>query len=177
MMQEGKLVYPDYCHQNAMKNFANEICAYDHSHLINGAGLYTQYQDDFAAWIVKEKHMHLGIDLDDGFVPGTTFLYMLDNEIIGTINIRHCLNEHLFHIGGHIGYSICPHYRKKGYATKMLRGALKFTQEWEIGAVLVTCDKDNVASRKTIEKCGGVFENEYIEGEETILRFWIGEKK
>lgn len=173
---EAKLTFPDYCHQGAIESFVIDIIDNDQSNLINGSGLLMLYQNDFNDWIKKEKEMHLGIHVDDGFVPGTTFLYMLDKEIIGIVNIRHCLNDYLLNAGGHIGYSIRPQYRKQGYATKMLKEALKFCEEWEIPPVLVTCDEDNIASRKTIEKCGGVLENKYISGEETILRFWIGEK-
>lgn len=48
-----------------------------------------------------------------------------------------------------------------------------------IDRVLVTCNKENTASRKTIEKCGGQLENEYYDEDElqTYLRFWIGEDK
>lgn len=173
---ETQIVFPDYCHEDAMRKFVSDMCSFDNSKDINGSGLFMQYQNDFHSWIKKEKQMHLGIQLNDGFVPATTFLYMLDDEVIGVINIRHCLNAYLFNVGGHIGYSVHPQYRKQGHATKMLQAALKFTQEWEITPVLVTCNKDNIASRKTIGKCNGVFENEYKDGEETILRFWIGEK-
>lgn len=176
-MQDIKLVYPNYCHESAIRKFVKDICDIDQTDLVNGSGLYMQYQDNYNAWIKKEKEMHLGIHMDDGFVPGTTFLYMKDNEVIGMINIRHCLNDYLLNLGGHIGYSVHPQYRKQGYATKMLQEALKYCREWEITPVLVTCNKNNIASRKTIEKCSGVFENEYRNGEETVLRFWIGEKQ
>lgn len=171
----AQLIFPNYCHEKAVEKFAKEIREYDGTDLINGAGLYNS-SSNYQEWIHKEKRIHLGIHDDRNLVPGTTFLYMIDDEVIGIINIRHCLNEYLLNIGGHIGYSIHPNYRNKGYATIMLKEALKFCREWEITPVLVTCDKDNIASRKTIEKCGGVFENEYIDKDETILRFWIGEE-
>ncbi|MEG0275899.1 MAG: GNAT family N-acetyltransferase [Coprobacillus sp.] len=174
---EAQLVFPDYCHETVMKKFANDILEYDKSDMINGSGFYLQYKDDFISWIKKEKHMHLGIEMEAELVPGTTFLYMMNNEIVGIINVRHSLNDYLLKVGGNIGYSIHPRYRRQGFATKMLSEALEFCKVWEITPVLVTCDKDNIASRKTIEKCGGVFENEYKEGAETILRFWIGEKQ
>jgi predicted acetyltransferase len=58
----------------------------------------------------------------------------------------------------------------------MLQEALHFCKQWEIWPVLVTCLKGNIGSQKTIEKCGGVLENEYYDEntKETILRFWIG---
>jgi predicted acetyltransferase len=45
--------------------------------------------------------------------------------ILGSVNIRHCLNEDLLFRGGHIGYGIRPTQRKNGYATLMLGLALE----------------------------------------------------
>ena len=47
------------------------------------------------------------------------------NRIIGAVNIRHSLTEHLFNAGGHIGYGIRPSERRKGYATKLLALSLE----------------------------------------------------
>lgn len=172
---EPKLVFPSYEHEGMMKAYIEEMKKA--SSELNGVGLYNNFTHDYNGWIKREKEMHLGIHLNDGFVPGTTFLYVTDNEVIGTINIRHCLNGHLSKVGGHIGYSVNPKYRRLGHATKMLQEALVYCKQWEICPVLVTCNKENIGSRKTIEKCGGKLENEYYdeELEETILRFWIGE--
>lgn len=172
MMSEPKLVFPDYCHQQAMEEYARESKRMD-SGPLQGVGFYEKYQDDFENWVKKEKKMHLGIELEPGIVPGTTYFYIRDDEIIGCINIRHCLNDYLLDIGGHIGYSVAPKYRKQGYATQMLNEALAFCKKWEIWPVLVTCDEDNIGSRKTIEKCGGVFDNKYRD----TLRYWIGEEQ
>lgn len=176
-MSELKLVYPEYYHQEAMETYVRESKEHDQIPL-NGGGLFENFTD-FKQWIKKEKQMHLGIHLEEGFVPGTTYLYMDGDIVIGTINIRHCLNAYLLQQGGHIGYSIHPHQRRKGYATKMLQETLQICKQWEIWPVLITCNKENIASRKTIEKCGGKLENEYYneKTKETILRFWIGEEK
>lgn len=168
-MSEVKLVFPDYCHQKLMQEYVCNLREYDHKPL-NGVGFYERYENDFAKWIQKEKKSHLGIELESGFVPGTTYLYMKDDEIIGSINIRHCLNDFLINEGGHIGYSVSPQYRRQGYATRMLKEALEICIYWEIWPVLVTCNEDNIGSRKTIEKCGGHFENKY----KKTLRYWIG---
>lgn len=171
----AKLVYPEYRHKEAMTTYVKESKEHDKIPL-NGAGLYENFTD-FEQWIKKEKQMHLGIHLDPGFVPGTTYLYEDGNTIIGTINIRHCLNDFLLQQGGHIGYSVHPKKRKQGHATKMLQEALAICKQWEIWPILITCNKENIASKKTIEKCGGVLENEFYDEKtkETLLRFWIGE--
>ncbi|MFV0393501.1 MAG: GNAT family N-acetyltransferase, partial [Coprobacillaceae bacterium] len=169
---ELKLVFPEYLHKDAMEIFVKEIKEHDQGS-VNGVGVYENYMTNYNQWIKKEKQLHLGIHLDPGFVPGTTFLYILNGVVIGTINIRHCLNENLLKMGGNIGYSIHPKYRKQGYATKMLKEALLFCRQWEIWPVLLTCNKDNIASKKTIERCGGKLENDYYDEntKETILRF------
>ena len=51
----------------------------------------------------------------------------------------------------------------------MLAAALPRAHAMGIDPVLVTCDVDNVASRRVIEANGGVLENE-LQGK---LRFWV----
>ena len=171
-MIEPKWVFPDYCHQKALEEFVNEYHNYDQNP-IPGIGFYEQCEGCFDEWIKKEKKMHLGIDIEPPFVPSTTYLYILDNEVIGCVNIRHCLSKKLMRRGGHIGYSVAPKFRKQGYATKMLEETLAFCKQWDIWPVLVTCDETNIAAIKSIEKCGGVFDNQF----RNTLRYWIGEEK
>ena len=104
-----------------------------------------------------------------GRVPSTTYWFVDGTEYLGRLAIRHRLTPKLLEIGGHIGYDVRPTARRKGYATAMLREALPFAAGMGIDPVLVTCDVDNVASRKVIEKNGGVLEDE----RRGKLRFWV----
>ena len=71
--------------------------------------------------------------------------------MVGICNIRHHLNqEFLVHIAGHIGYSIHPEERRKGYATEQLRLALLEAKKLGIAQVLITAADWNIASQKTI---------------------------
>lgn len=92
-------------------------------------------------------------------------------------SIRHDLTEHLRHIGGHIGYAVRPSERRKGYGTEILRLMLPEAKRLGINPVLITCDADNVGSRKIIERNGGQFENavQYYRDNEIVLkrRYWI----
>lgn len=90
------------------------------------------------------------------------------------IDIRHRLNEYLLQFGGNIGYSVRPSQRRKGYATEMLALALEECRKLGIDRALVTCDKTNIGSAKTIQKNGGVLENEVLEGDRITQRYWIG---
>jgi len=75
--------------------------------------------------------------------------------------------------GGHIGYGIRPSERKKGYATKMLELALALCRQKGMEKVLLTCDKGNIGSAKTMSKNGAVLENEVEENGKTVQRYWI----
>ncbi|GEP85003.1 putative GNAT family acetyltransferase [Staphylococcus piscifermentans] len=107
------------------------------------------------------------------WVPNTT-LFLFDNEkIIGAVNIRHYLNEHLKRIGGHIGYGVRPDYRRQGYAKSLLKAGLKFLNQHGVVDALVTCDKSNVASARTIIAFHPQeLESAIIDGE-TVRRFLV----
>jgi predicted acetyltransferase len=103
------------------------------------------------------------------FVPWTELWMVEGGEVVGRISLRHELNELLFTWGGHIGYSVRPSARRRGHATAALAGMLEVCRKLGIDPVLVTCDVDNVASRRTIEGAGGVYEDT----RDGKLRFWI----
>lgn len=110
----------------------------------------------------------------NNFVPAHTFIAIKDNKIVGIINARHELNEYLANFGGHIGYSVSPSERKKGYAKQMVLFALDFYKnELNKDKVLLTCDKENIASKKTIIACGGILENCVKEDDSFTERYWI----
>jgi len=110
----------------------------------------------------------------EGFVPASLYFLVDENKrIYGALHIRHELNDFLLNYGGHIGYGIRPCERKKGYATKMLSLALPIAKKLGIKKALVTCDKENIASSKTIINNGGLLENEVIDGGEVTQRYWI----
>ena len=112
---------------------------------------------------------------DGTLVPSSTF-FCLDEErdiMVGAVNIRHWLNEPLLLNGGHIGDGVRPSERCKGIGTAMVGLALEKCRKLGIQKVLMVCDKENIASAKTIVSNGGVLENE-IETDGTIeQRYWI----
>ena len=170
-----KLVLPS-------KKYINEIVAYknefDNNESIHGSAGLSNF-DDISDWLKKINDSRHGKNLEHNHVPSTCFLTIrvLDNKIIGSVDIRHYLNENLEKFGGHIGYAIRPSERKKGYATEQLRLALLKCLKMNVYKVLVTCNKSNVGSRKTILNNGGVFHSELMEGTEKnyniVERYWI----
>lgn len=112
----------------------------------------------------------------DGCVPDSTFFCLdLDRNIfVGAVNIRHYLNDSLLFTGGHIGDGVRPSERRKGYATAMIGLALEECRKLGITRVLMTCDKDNIGSAKSIMNNGGILENEVVnEDGELEQRYWI----
>lgn len=89
-----------------------------------------------------------------GYVPSEVFLEVRQNDdfVVGIIDFRHPLSDFPEKFGGHIGYSIRPSERRKGYASEMLRLVLPLCREIGESKILLTCDKGNVASQKTIIK-------------------------
>ena len=141
---------------------------------INGSrGLhnYDNYEDWL--WLVKECEKPDNTLL--GVQASTSFAVRNDGTVVGCIELRHTLNEALTVIGGHIGFSVVPTERRKGYATKMLRKMLAEAKKTGLTKVLLTCDIDNIGSYKTVEACGGVKEQEepFVLDGEPYYKYWI----
>ena len=141
-------------------------------------------EQDFSPYMIRRNDYH---DFDyylanleikkeqDGRVPDSTF-FCLDtdrNIFVGAINIRHYLNEELLYTGGHIGDGIRPGERRKGYATAMIALGLEECRKLDIKKVLMTCDKDNIGSARSIMNNGGILENEVMEDGVLEQRYWI----
>ena len=88
-------------------------------------------------------------------VAETVYWPVFQGSVVGRISLRHTLNENLRKIGGHIGYEVRPSFRRRGFATEMLRQILLTPKAQEIGDLLLTCAPDNIASNKTILANGG----------------------
>jgi predicted acetyltransferase len=95
----------------------------------------------------------------EGIVPQTTFWWIDGPLFIGRISIRHRLTEQLRAEGGHVGYDVRPSLRGKGHATAMLKAALPEIHRLGIDPALLTCNETNIASRRVIEKNGGVLQS------------------
>lgn len=129
---------------------------------INGVGGLKRYLDRYDEWLLKLEQDRIQL-LDEENVPTETFFLIRksDDYIIGMVNIRLALNEKLKKYGGHIGYSIRPTERQKGYNKINLYLALLVCQQHGIKEVLIDCDKENPGSAKTIQALGGVLMKEY----------------
>lgn len=124
--------------------------------------------NDFDNSVRRTKDHAKGIGLPQGWVPASTYWLVSCERIVGTSNLRHKLNDFLENCGGHIGYSVRPSQRGKGYATKILALTLEKAKELRIKRILITCDDDNIASAKVIEKNGGKLADKRMSKDSTV---------
>ena len=129
----------------------------------------------FAAFVRRLlRESDPAVPTEPGWVPCTYWWIAEGDEILGSIALRHELNDFLLDAGGHIGYGVRPGARRRGLASFALAGVLPYAKGLGLDRVLVTCDVTNEASRRTIERTGGVLEDIRDTGIGRVRRYWIG---
>jgi predicted acetyltransferase len=131
-------------------------------------------EGDFDAYVARLSDWTRGLDLPERFVPNTFLVGVVGETIVGRLSLRHELNDFLSRVGGHVGYCVVASKRRKGHATEMLRQSLPRARLLGLRRLLVTCDEDNLGSRGTIEKCGGMLDD-VVPNEPGVdkRRYWI----
>ena len=145
---------------------------------MDGCGGLDRFSD-FDEWLNFLESLTDGSKIEplSGFVEGSQYLLVDDarKKVLGMVNLRHCLNDFLLRVGGHIGYSIRPDERGRGYGKLQLKLALGKMAELGVRDVLITCNIGNAPSARTIEACGGELENVIYSPEYgcDVKRYWI----
>ena len=171
-MSEIILMRPDESMLEEIRSYREAMLAAGSS--MDGTSGLNQYEDP-AEWLAHVRNLENAETCPPHLVTATRCVAVrkTDLGIVGMIDLRHRLNDYLAEYAGHIGYSVRPDERRKGYATQMLRLVLDEARRRGIPRVLVTCDEDNEASARTIERCGGVFERHADLDGEVLRRYWI----
>jgi len=170
-----RLIKPTIEHKAVLKSYVKEML--ENKDSCHGCGSIEDY-DVYEDWLkhIESYAVKALIPKDSKYVEGSQY-FLWDDEnqkVVGMVNIRHELNAYLMKFGGHIGYSIRPSYRNQGYAKLQLNLALDILRQKGVDRALITCNADNVASKKTILACGGVEDTPTIEEDGTVIkRFWI----
>lgn len=168
-----KLVKPSAKYAEQIKAYRQEFL--DSGDSMDGCGSIRSMDNPYD-FIKKCQACENPDTLPDGLVTATQFMLVSeDDKILGMIQVRHYFNDYLSKYGGHIGYSVRPSERRKGYAKLMLSTALPFCRRIGLNKVLITCIDGNIGSEKTIVASGGVYESSIYEEKEGVFlkRFWI----
>ena len=173
-MSELKLIKATDLPENKVMAFRQAFLSAGECSINGSRGLHNYESYEEWQWLVKEcskpDNTLLGVQASTYFAVRTA-----DETVVGCIELRHSLNESLSVIGGHIGYSVVPNERRKGYATEMLKQMLTEAKNAGLTKVLLTCDTDNEGSYKSVENCGGVKEQEepYMLDGPPYFKYWI----
>ena len=168
-MESLKLIRPNENFEKKILDMVQEF--YDDNTTPYWSSWLKKFLDDYNWWLEYLKNCEKDDTWDDKLVPGIQYILVResDNSVIWFINTRLRLNDALLEHGGHIGYSIRPSERKKHYATAQLFSVLELYQDLWVEKVLLTCDKSNIWSAKTIQNCGWILENEIIDPSDWAL--------
>jgi len=171
--EDLQLVEPSLAYRDAFLAFATECATADTPYQ---QAKYKRAIRDVRGYIRRLQGGARGANLPAGHVPGTTYwLVRGGRDIVATSNLRHRLTPHLEYEGGYIGYGVRPSERRKGYGTAVCRLTLEKARAMGMKRVLITCDTDNLASARIIEKNGGVLENRVVSHETGKMknRYWV----
>ncbi|HWQ11332.1 MAG TPA: GNAT family N-acetyltransferase [Roseiflexaceae bacterium] len=163
-----RLVEPDEAWRRRFQVMARE-------YLLAGEDRYDDAIDGFDARLARIRRYAAGENLPEGHVPGFTYWAVAGETLVGAIRLRPYAPPHLQVYGGNIGYDVRPALRGRGCGTRMLALCLEQARTLGLARALVTCDDDNLASARVIEKNGGVLEDTRFHEPtgKLVRRYWI----
>ncbi|WP_066498211.1 GNAT family N-acetyltransferase [Abyssisolibacter fermentans] len=162
-MKDLFLVKPSKKYQKSFENYALTYRKINDEHYFNK---YKKALENFQDYLNDLHNYSKGKNLPQGDVTTSTFWLIDKKAVVGVVRIR----QQEVDCAGHIGYDISPDCRKRGYGFQILKLALEKAIKIGIEEVILTCNIDNTASKKIIEKNNGkllgtIFdeeENEYL---------------
>lgn len=172
-MEELTLFRPAMAFAQQIDDFRSEMLAAHSS--FDGCSRLEKY-DTAQDWLSHLDQFETAATCPPGCVPSSTWLAIrkADGRLVGIIDIRHHIDHPILSVwGGHIGYSVRPGERGKGYAREMLRQVLPRCRALGLDRLLITCGETNPASAHVITANGGILESTVEVDGERIQRYWI----
>jgi predicted acetyltransferase len=171
-MKDVKLIEPSLLYKESFLEFVEDVKntgyeSYD---------LYIKAEGNFEEFVNDLIDFSKGINIPEGWVPCSSFWLLDDSgEVVGVIRIRHCADNDYLQMIGHIGYEIKSSHRKEGYGSKILELGLIEARKLGLEKVLITCNEDNIASRRIIEKFNGQYKKFFIDDEsgKNVLQYEV----
>ncbi len=174
MEEKLLLLRPDESNIGQYEEYRREFL--ENGDSMDGTGSMRRYETA-SEWLAHVRSYESAETLPEGRVLATQYLLVResDGKLLGMLQLRHYLNDYLRRIAGHIGYSVRPSERRRGYAKRMLAMALDEARALGLDRVMISCAVDNEGSRRTILANGGEFDSTVWDEEdgETLERYWI----
>ena len=169
-----KLIEPTMEYEKQIREYRRDFLEVGGS--MDGCGSLRRFETA-REWLDQVETFKNPETVPEGFVVSTQFIYVReeDEKIVGMIQIRHYLNDYLRDYAGHIGYSVCPSERRRGYCTRMLRETLPYCRSLGIQNLMISCLTENEGSRRVILNNGGVYDSTVFEPKEGVYleRYFI----
>ena len=173
-MDKCRLIKPDISYEKDIISFRKEML--DANSSMDGTGPLKR-MDSIVEWLEFNHRLENKNTVPANWVTTEQYSYVreIDNKIIGMIQFRHYFNDYIEKYAGHIGYSVRPDERRKGYAKRMLSDCLQICKAYGLKDVLILCIQGNEGSKRTIMANGGIYESTvYCESDDVYLeRYWI----
>lgn len=172
-----KLIQPTMEYGDAIMELRRELLEENPGGYLHGAG-NLEGCHSAEEWICHVENMRQRESCPGDLVDSDIYLAVReeDNRIVGLAELRHHIEHPVLQVwGGHIGCTIRPTERRKGYAGQILCRILDICKMRGMDEVLITCGENNSASERTIRGAGGIYEKtvwvELIKS--NMRRFWI----
>ena len=93
------------------------------------------------------------------YVPAYIFEMQKTDTLqkMGRINLRVGNTEHITMYAGHIGYNVYSQFRGNRYAARSCRLLFPLAKHHGLNPLWITCNPENIASKRTLEIAGGTF--------------------
>ena len=177
-MEKFYLETPSIERKEDILDFLDEFAKYNSD--LNGAGALDKIYEGYTFKEALDRCLKMKNEKYARSInrcPSKTFLLIRenDNKIIGCANLRWNLTKEILKFGGHIGYSIRPTERRKGYNKINLYMILKEAKKIGLDKVMLDCSVNNYGSDKTIKALGGILERCEIDPWDNELTnvYWI----